>query len=104
MWKPTLSLILILVVLIIATAWSIYGCIRFRTWQRWFFFSSSAIMIVYLCVLPIVELLDLSFVESDIYYAIGFVTIALHLLIERILPYWVWAEVIAEESDVYSTD
>lgn len=80
--------------ILIAAGWSIYGCHKIKPggWQRWLFFASSSVIVILLVWIPLTGLMGLRVKESDIYLGVAGFTIALHLLIERFLPYYVWCD------------
>lgn len=82
------------------TAWTVaFGCMRVRpgSWARWLIFLAGAIAMTQFGWLPLLPFLGLRITVADQYMAVALATIGLKLLMERALPWLLWAEEIEVE-------
>ena len=77
------------------TAWTVaFGCMRVRpgSWARWLIFLASGVFMTQFGWLPLLPFFGLRVTVTDQYMAVVLATFGLKLLMEKALPWLIWAE------------
>ncbi len=78
-----------------------YGCVHVPpgSWARWLVFVASAVIATQFGWLPLLPAFGFRVDVVDQYAAVGLATVGLKLLMERALPWLIWAEEVEEMSE-----